>query len=289
MLIDELQFHRFLLQTAIFTKPMKMFHREMRFFVAFVFAITLSGPLMGQPTKGRTENDSKTENQQVEDSEAEDPAKFAETHKAIEIRGWTLMLNRQLENDSPEATATMLELMDVQLKRVEDAVPAEDLRHLKTVRIWANPPYEDVRPTAEYHPSRDYLVKKERLPAMARCIELTNVARFDFECTRMPYLMLHELSHAYHDQVLGFRAANIREAFEAAVESGGYEEVDRFDGRKIIKDEAYAMSNHKEYFAESTEAYFGRNDFFPFNRQELRDHDPRMLEVLEKVWGVNAQ
>lgn len=43
-----------------------------------------------------------------------------------------------------------------------------------------------------------------------------------------------------------------------------------------------------EYFAETTEAYFTRNDFFPFNRAELQSHDPEMLQLLEKLWGVSA-
>ena len=75
-------------------------------------------------------------------------------------------------------------------------------------------------------------------------------------------------------------------AQEVAVDLGSYEEVDRFTGRKIIKDKAYAMSNHKEYFAESTEAFFGKNDFFPFDRAELEKHDPGVIEVLKKAWMV---
>ena len=44
------------------------------------------------------------------------------------------------------------------------------------------------------------------------------------------------------------------------------------------------MTNPQEYFAESTEAFFGRNDFFPFTREELRRHDPEMAKLLERVW-----
>jgi hypothetical protein len=121
---------------------------------------------------------------------------------------------------------------------------------------------------------------------MAKSIEITNVDRFKFENTRMPYMMLHELAHAYHDQVLDFRNPEIRSAFENARDSGNYKKVKRFTGRKIIEDKAYAMSNAKEYFAESTEAYFGKNDFFPFDRDELKSHDPKMLELLEELWGV---
>ena len=39
-----------------------------------------------------------------------------------------------------------------------------------------------------------------------------------------------------------------------------------------------------EYFAEASEAYFGTNDFYPFVRQELEQHDPEMFLLLKKLW-----
>jgi hypothetical protein len=75
-------------------------------------------------------------------------------------------------------------------------------------------------------------------------------------------------------------------AFEVARDSGGYDQVQRFNGRSIVTDKAYALSNHKEYFAESTEAYFGKNDFYPFTRDELKTHDRQMHDLLQKLWGV---
>jgi len=47
---------------------------------------------------------------------------------------------------------------------------------------------------------------------------------------------------------------------------------------------AYALNNDQEYFAESTEAYFGTNDFYPFIRQELKEDDSNIYSVLEKAW-----
>jgi len=114
------------------------------------------------------------------------------------------------------------------------------------------------------------------------------VDNFEFENVRMPYLMLHELAHAYHDQVLGFGNSKIRIQYEAARDSGSYESVKRFTGRKIINDKAYGMNNGKEYFAESTEAFFGKNDFYPFDKEELKNHDPKMHDLLIDLWGVSA-
>ena len=44
-------------------------------------------------------------------------------------------------------------------------------------------------------------------------------------------------------------------------------------------------SNQMEYFAEGTEAYFYRNDFYPFVRAELEQHDPVLHDLLEDIWG----
>jgi dipeptidyl-peptidase-4 len=75
----------------------------------------------------------------------------------------------------------------------------------------------------------------------------------------------------------------LQTAFERARNSGSYEAVLRSDG---YKEKAFALINPQEYFAESTEAYFGRNDFFPFDREELQQHDPAMVKVLQEVWQV---
>jgi len=44
------------------------------------------------------------------------------------------------------------------------------------------------------------------------------------------------------------------------------------------------LNNDQEYFAESTEAFFGTNDFYPFVRSELQHHDPHMYQLLKKLW-----
>jgi len=48
------------------------------------------------------------------------------------------------------------------------------------------------------------------------------------------------------------------------------------------------VTNPQEYFAETTEAYFSRNDFFPFTRAELEKHDPGMFKLLGQIWATPA-
>src|SRR5205823_1735015 len=122
----------------------------------------------------------------------------------------------------------------------------------------------------------------------AKGIEFTNVRIFERECRRMPNFALHELAHAYHDRVLGFDRPDVKDAFERARTSKSYDRVERRhgDGRPNTFEKAYAMSNPQEYFAESTEAFFSRNDFFPFTREELKKHDPEMFALLQRLWGA---
>ena len=98
-------------------------------------------------------------------------------------------------------------------------------------------------------------------------------------------MVLHELAHGYHNRFLGDDNADILGAYKAAVESKIYESVPHINGRK---QRHYALTNEKEYFAEASEAYFGTNDFFPFVRAELEQHDPRGFALMEKLWGVRA-
>ncbi|MFH1718606.1 MAG: hypothetical protein ABIF19_14725 [Planctomycetota bacterium] len=45
-----------------------------------------------------------------------------------------------------------------------------------------------------------------------------------------------------------------------------------------------AKESYQEYFAECSEAFFGTNDFYPFVRSELKQHDLQMHELLVKLW-----
>lgn len=96
-----------------------------------------------------------------------------------------------------------------------------------------------------------------------------------------PAVILHELAHAYHDQSLGFDHPEIKAAYEQAKASGSYDKVLSHTGKKVRH---YALTTPQEYFAEATEAYFYRNDFFPFVRAELMEHDPALFALLEKIW-----
>jgi hypothetical protein len=202
------------------------------------------------------------------------------------VAGWTVMVNERLLAEQKAATDIALALLETQLKEIARVVPGPAVERLRMVRLWFSPEYADTPPRAEFHPDASWLTEHGRDPAMAKSVEFTNIRIFPAETRRMPNFALHELAHAYHHLILGDDNPEILSAYADAKAGGKYDRVERRDseGRKRM-DRAYALASPQEYFAESTEAYFSRNDFFPYNRSELEHHDPSMARLLAKLWN----
>lgn len=215
-----------------------------------------------------------------------------ENRRTNHIEGWTVLVSERLLLEEKAATEKALDLLRIQLQEIIHVVPAPAVAKLREVPLWFSPAYPGVRPTAEYHPGADWLRDNGRNPAMAKGVEITDVRDFEAEMKRMPNFILHELAHGYHDRVLprGFDNPEINAAYQRAKAGGSYDKVERWfgNGRPNTKEKAYAMTNPMEYFAETTEAFFSRNDFFPFTREELKQHDPEMEKLLAQLWNSPA-
>lgn len=211
---------------------------------------------------------------------------LAEPYEPIkrDIQGWTVRIDPELLSKANEDTGKRaLEALENHLQRVKYIVPDEQLAKLRTLPIWLELHNPKLGPM-QYHPSRGWLKTHGHDPRLAKHVHIPRARQlFDRKMwAKHPYVVLHELAHAYHDQILDFDNAKVMAAFEAAKEARIYEKVLLYTGKTT---KHYALSNHKEYFAESTEAYFGVNDFYPFVRAELKEHDPRMFDVMRDVWG----
>ena len=207
-----------------------------------------------------------------------------------EVCGWKLLISTELLQKQKVETEKAVQLLQQQLEEVQRVVPQAAVKKLQTVPLYFNPTYPGSGPRAEYHPGAGWLKQNGRDPLMVKGIEFTNIAIFERELSRMPNFALHELAHAWHDQFLdaGFGNQQLQRAFARMKDSGTYEQVERRFGndRPSRTESAYALTNPMEYFAESSEAFFSTNDFFPFNRNQLHQHDPEMEQLLEQLWSV---
>lgn len=203
-------------------------------------------------------------------------------HELHRVRGWPVLLNGDWAAAQPALRDAVLEHLDVHLYIVERAVQGERLERLREVPIWVEPndPHDRLGGMC-YHPDAGWLETHGYDPRRALGVEISDPEMFLGVTRTQPWVVMHELAHAYHHRVLGFDEPRIIALYEAAVERGNYEETFRLRG---TPDRHYALSNHKEYFAEGTEAYLGTNDYYPFVRGELKRHDPALHDLLREIW-----
>ena len=197
------------------------------------------------------------------------------------IHGFTVLVSPHVLAQARAAAEVRAELAR-QFGEVVEVVPPPAVAALRKVRIWVE---WGTRPDAgaEFHVSRRWLEKNGYNPAKASGIEISNSLNFvNWSRAEQPCMVLHELAHAYHFLVLGESHPGIAAAYRQAVASRSYESVDYFGGGKR---RAYALVDEKEYFAELSEAYFCRNDYYPFTRADLQRHDPVGYELLQRLWG----
>ena len=176
-----------------------------------------------------------------------------------------------------------LAFLAAKLADVRIVVPPDKLDTLRQVTIVLDASCGDLR-SMQYHPSADWLEDHGYPRELEKCVHLPRAADVAtrHHVNEQPWVVLHELAHAYHDQVLGFDEPRIVAAWEAFKADGRAEATLLFDGTRTRH---YGLTDQMEFFAEMTEAYFGSNDFQPFNRAELKTDHPDIFALLAGIWG----
>lgn len=207
----------------------------------------------------------------------------ADDYAAIRLEGWTIRVEKSLTGDPRREAA--LTLLQKKLRLITRAVPRKSLPKLRRVTIWLS---RDVAPGAAFHPSAEWLAENGRVVEMAGGIEISNIDNFLEWSKIQPWMVLHELAHAWHHRFVpgGYDNPVVLSAYKKAKSRGRYERVRYYDG---TRKRAYALDNQMEFFAEVSEAYFGKNDFQPFNNKELKAFDRTAYQMVEKIWKVRKR
>jgi hypothetical protein len=196
------------------------------------------------------------------------------------VEGWTVRVNRTLLREQADLGDRALKLLATKLYDITRVLPEKPVYELRKVPVWLGVD-DGPNDRAQYHPSPDWLRKHGFNPDKAKSVEIGNAKRFLTTALEQFSMVLHEMAHAYHDRVLRFDHPEILKAYDQARAGRTYESVLRITG---MKERHYALTDAQEYFAEGTEAFLGTNDFFPFVRAELREHDPTLFKLLEEIW-----
>lgn len=194
--------------------------------------------------------------------------------------------------------AQSIEILKTQIKDVLGLVPAPFRDRVKSTKIWVDSglaaAYSD--DSLAMYMGTDNRLECEKLWKGNIIVSATKIlspglARAEVNRRTHRYWLLHECVHMIHDQVLGFGNAKIIAAFQVAVERKLYEEVwtiyadenSQYFGR--VKEKPNTRKNEKEYFAELSVAYLAINNAYPYDREDLKKHDPIAFGIMKEVWG----
>jgi hypothetical protein len=169
----------------------------------------------------------------------------------FEYHGWHVDLTKAKGRESDQK---MIDAVKRQLEIVEHvSLKPQVLEFTRTIKIWADPAAKNQSPGHYAH---------------AAGVDL-RVRKLD---PNKP-IILHELLHAYHDQVLpsGFGNPEIRTFYER--------------GKKLWPEKSYMLKNAREYFAVTASVYlFGDIKRPPYSRAQIREKQPLYYKWLADLF-----
>lgn len=200
-------------------------------------------------------------------------------YRSLDIEGWDVRLERELDRRNfIVAKAVEMEVAR-QLDAIERQVPPWHLPSMQAVSLWIS---HSNAPGLSYHDSAHYLSDQGRDPRMLGGIEIGDARDFLAMSETQSWVLLHEFAHALHHKNHAWRFAPIDRAWLNARRGDLYRDVaHRHPGPER---DAYALTNPREYLAELSQAFFGDNAMFPFNRRQLYDYDPNGYQAVFAFW-----
>lgn len=202
------------------------------------------------------------------------------------IEGFTVVVSDETMRQSEQGSFKRkpLDVLAEELKQIDAMMPEKIVRLLRTVPIWAE--WDERRSMSNGRPGeataiylgghQSSLLARGEHPLKAKSVVILRteqVTRLGQD-GRSGMLLLHELAHAVHFELLGGRSnPHITAAYRQALD------------RELLDKSVYASTNEAEFFAEMTVAYFDGLDYHPRTREQLAKHDPITFKLMKSIWG----
>ncbi len=161
-----------------------------------------------------------------------------------------------------------LRFLEAKLSDIKAVVPADKVKKLQAVTIVLDLTHGKLGPM-QYHPNAGWLKANGYSPDLAKCVHLPRAADLATKrnINEQPWVILHELAHAYHDQVLGF---------DEPRDQGGLREVQEERPRR--EDAALQRQAREALRADRPQGVLRRDDGELLRRQRLLPVQPRRAE-----------
>lgn len=192
--------------------------------------------------------------------------------------GWTVVIERRLSDRRTSLADRVLTQLERQLDRAAGALPRNAVADLRKVPIWITMDSKDPQLVRYNWPEA---AKKGEASGREGALEITRAEEFLDKAPHEPWMLLSKLAYAQHHPALGADNATVRGAYQKALGSGAYAAAKHVTG---VTARAPALASEREYFAELTKAFYGKSDFYPFVREELREYDLTGYNMVEAAW-----
>jgi len=212
-------------------------------------------------------------------------------YKYREVLGFKLLINKEVleENEKSTDKRKPLEVLELELSMLVRELPPRAVNVLreyigfwvewdKMLEVSADAP-KGGRAVACYRPGDNkrhrYLFTSVEAKVKSNAVEILTMKLLtaEHQGDRHRSVLLHEITHAVHHHLFDGDNPFIIAAYKNAMSKGLY------SGQ-------YASTNHHEYFAELSCAYFGHLHYVPHDREALKEYDPTGYQMMEKVWGT---
>jgi hypothetical protein len=216
-------------------------------------------------------------------------------YETREINGFTMLLSTLAVKEGKNDDGRPFKALVTEFDGLVNVLPPKTLKLLRRVLVWIewdNVDRANPNTLAKYYGGTIWTLNGSEHPLKTNAIEVLSLKNLTTEknlsVERSRLVLLHELGHAVHHLALprGFQNPGVIFAYNQAMDRRLYDRVQTARGGVA---RAYAARNSAEYFAELTCAYLDRCSYFPFDREELKEHDPTGYRLMEGVWGKPGQ
>lgn len=202
-------------------------------------------------------------------------------------KNWTVYLEQSLVSGDKTLADKALSKLEHNLNEIIALLPAKAAKRLKKIDfyiMWGKP-----SPNGGRASSMGYFRKGQPLnyhyldPLWQDVIVI-------YSAKNLLYLndlwtkkaLMHELAHAWHIGNWRDKYPPIYNAFLQAKQKGLYTNVEDYKGNTI--NQAYALQNQREYFAELSAMFFVGGNYYPYDAETLSKYDTEGSQMIRSLW-----
>jgi dipeptidyl-peptidase-4 len=197
------------------------------------------------------------------------------------VSGWDVIVEDTIWLERPKLTREVLGLLDESLQRIARALPPAAVERLRAIPIYVTDTKSGRGGVAHVHTTAAWLIANGEDERKVFAVDVCDPERLEKYLSYQRWMILNDLSLAYLGRY--FTAGEKIELWDLhkrALAEGKYGILPYMNEMR----RSWASSSPPAYFAEASEAYWGKNEAFPFDRKDLQEYDPKMYEFVERVW-----